>query len=164
MSQQLSLDAESVLDAWLTGDVWPRRIAAFLVDMVLIAALCLAGFWSTAILGVLTLGIGFLLLHFLWLIPPLYYIVSLRSRAAATPGQILVGLTLRQDHTLDRLDPLRPSFAQALAWTVLLGVSVTLGLLPMLLVLITRRHRAAHDLLSGLTVVHASALNRATGY
>lgn len=160
MSQSLPLDAEAARDAWLTRDVWPRRIFAFLVDLVLLAVLSVAVWWTIVVLGVATLGLGFLLLHFTWAIPPLYYVLWLRSAAAATPGQRLLGLTLRQDDTLEGGTPLPPSFAQALAWTVLLGVSFMVGMLPFLLVLVTRRRRAGHDLLSGLTVVHAAALGR----
>ena len=160
MSQSLPFDAEAMRDAWLTRDVWPRRIIAFLVDMVLLAVLSVAIWWVIVVLGFATLGLGFLLLHFTWAIPPLYYILWLSSSAAATPGQRLLGLTLRQDDTLEASVALRPSFAQALAWTVLLGVSFVLGMVPFLLVLVTRRHRAAHDLLSGLTIVHTSALGR----
>lgn len=162
MSQHLSLDAETKRDAWLTRDVWPRRIVAFLLDAFLIAILGIAVAWVIAVFGVLTLGVGFLLLHFVWLVSPLYYIICLCSTGAATPGQRLLGLTIRQDETLGTPTPMRPNFAQALAWTVLLGVSFALGMLPFLLVLITRRCRTGHDLLSGLTVVHAMSLGRET--
>ncbi|MGC9269672.1 RDD family protein [Acidiphilium sp.] len=160
MSQSLSLRSDIVLDAWLTRDVWPRRIVAFMIDVIVIALLALAVAWVILVFGILTLGLGFLLLHLLPLVPPIYYIAWLCTRAAATPGQRLLGLTLRQDDTLDQPEPLRPSIAQAIVWTVLLYLSFALSMLPFLLVLVTRRHRALHDLLSGLTVVHATALNR----
>lgn len=161
MSQRLSLDTQFVLDAWLTRDVWPRRIVAFLVDVVAIAILAAAIGWVIVVLGVLTLGLGFLLLHLTPLIPPVYYVLWLRTRGAATPGQRLLGLTVRQDETLILADPARPSLAQAIAWTVLLGLSFALSMVPFLVMFATRRRRAAHDLLSGLTIVHATALNRA---
>ncbi|MDD2876143.1 MAG: RDD family protein [Acidiphilium sp.] len=160
MSQGLSLRSDVVLDAWLTRDVWPRRIVAFVVDIVVIALVALAVAWVVLILGFLTFGLGFLLMHLIPLVPPVYYVAWLCTRSAATPGQRLLGLTLRQDDTLGQPDPVRPSLAQAIAWTVLLYLSFALSLLPFLLVLVTRRHRALHDLLSGLTVVHVTALNR----
>ncbi|MCF3947408.1 RDD family protein [Acidiphilium sp. AL] len=161
MSQRLSLDTGFVLDAWLTRDVWPRRILAFLVDVIAIAILAAAIGWVIVVLGFLTLGLGFLLLHLTPLIPPVYYVLWLQTRGAATPGQRLLGLTVRQDDTLILADPVRPSLAQSIAWTVLLGLSFALSMLPFLVMFATRRRRAAHDLLSGLTVVHATALNRA---
>lgn len=163
MSQELSLEADYVLDAWLTRDVWPRRILALIVDMVMIAILATAISWVIVLLGILTLGLGFLLLHLLWLVPFIYYVGWLCTRHAATPGQRLLGLCLREDATLALPAPARPGLAQAIAWTVLLYLSFALSLLPFLLVFVTRRRRAGHDLLSGLTMVHASALNRAPG-
>ncbi|SIQ54115.1 MULTISPECIES: RDD family protein [Acidiphilium] len=161
MSQSLSLRPDIVLDAWLTRDVWPRRIIAFIIDIILIAVLGTVLAWVIAVLGILTLGLGFLLFHLMPLIPAIYYVAWLCTRSAATPGQRLLGLTLRQDDTLSLPVPARPSLAQAIAWTVLLYLCFALSMIPFLLVLITRRHRALHDLLSGLTLVHAAALNRA---
>lgn len=161
MSQSLSLQPELMRDAWLTRDVWPRRIVAFIIDVVVIGIVAFALAWVVLLLGLLTLGLGFLLLHLIPLVPPVYYVVWLATGAAATPGQRVMGLTLRQDATLGLAVPARPSVGQAIAWTVLLYVSFALSMIPFLLVLFTRRHRAAHDLLTGLTVVHASALDRA---
>ena len=55
---------------------------------------------------------------------------------------------MRQDETLDR-----PNLAQALVWTLLLGLSFVLGCVPFALALFNPRHRAAHDLLSGLVII-----------
>jgi uncharacterized RDD family membrane protein YckC len=45
--------------------------------------------------------------------------------------------------------------AQALVWTLLLWVSFGLACVPFLLALVTPRHRAAHDLLSGLVIIRS---------
>jgi uncharacterized RDD family membrane protein YckC len=161
MSQSLSLRPDIMLDAWLTRDVWPRRLIAFIIDLFLIAVLGAALVWVIFVLGVLTLGLGFLLYHLMPLMPALYYVAWLRTQAAATPGQRLLGLTMRQDASLAWPVPERPNLGQAITWTVLLYVCFALSLIPFLLVLVTRRHRALHDLLSGLTLVHVTALNRA---
>jgi uncharacterized RDD family membrane protein YckC len=163
MSQSLSLRPDSVLDAWLTRDVWPRRIVAFIIDFILIAFLGLALIWVIFVLGVLTLGLGFLLYHLMPLMPALYYIGWLSTGTAATPGQRVMSLTMRQDATLAQPIPARPNLGQAITWTVLLYVCFALSMIPFLLVLVTRRHRALHDMLSGLTLVHITALNRASG-
>lgn len=151
---------DDMQDDWLTRDVWPRRIFAFLIDWVLIAILSAAIAWTIGVLGLLTLGFGFALWHLLWLVPPAYFILWLTTREAATPGQRLLGLTVRQDSALGFAGVAAgPSFAQGLAWTVLLFLSFSVAAgLPLLLVLFTKRRRALHDLLSGLTVVHRHAL------
>jgi uncharacterized RDD family membrane protein YckC len=48
---------------------------------------------------------------------------------------------------------LRPTMAQALVWTILFWLSFALACVPFFLALLPPRHRAAHDLLSGLVIV-----------
>lgn len=162
MSRSAPPDTEFILDMLLTRDVWPRRVFAFITDSILIGILAAVIGWTITVIGFLTLGLGFALYHLMPLIWPVYYVAWLQGHGAATPGQRLFGLTLRQDDSLILAAPVRPSLAQAIAWTVLLAVSFGFGLLPFLVMFVTRRRRAAHDLLSGLTVVHATALNRGT--
>lgn len=153
MSQGVSLNTAAVTDAWLTHAVWPRRIIAFLIDIIAITILVTALAWVIFVFGVLTFGIGFIALHLIPFVPALYYILWLLTRGSATPGQRMLGLSVRTDAMLAR-----PNFAQALVWTILLGISLGLSFLPFLLVLITKRHRAAHDLLTGLVVINDVAL------
>ncbi len=153
MSQGLSLNTNEPADAWLTRDVWPRRMIAFVIDMMVISIIAATLAWTIFVFGVLTFGLGFIALHLLPLIPPLYYIFALCSRASATPGQRLLGIAVRRNQSLAA-----PNLAEALTWTLLFGLSIALSFLPFLLALITKRHRAAHDILSGLVVVHRSAM------
>jgi uncharacterized RDD family membrane protein YckC len=153
MSQGLSLESAETADQWLTRDVWPRRVIAFVIDMIVISIMAATIAWTIFLFGVLTLGFGFVALHLLPLIPPLYYVFALCSRAAATPGQRLLGISVRRNTSL-----MPPNLAEALTWTLLFGLSMALSFLPLLLVLVTRRHRAAHDILSGLVVVHRAAI------
>lgn len=141
-------------DDWLTRDVWPRRIVAFCIDVVLILLIDLAAVFSITIIGVVTLGFGFLLLHILPIMPLIYYTVWIAG-SGASPGQAALGLAVRQDADLSR-----PSLAQALVWTLLLGLTFAFGLLPLLVVLVTKRRRTGHDILSGLVVVHKTALRQ----
>ncbi|OYV51193.1 MAG: RDD family protein [Rhodospirillales bacterium 20-60-12] len=141
-------------DDWLTRDVWPRRIVAFCIDVVLILLIDLAAVFSITIIGVVTLGFGFLLLHILPIMPFIYYTVWIAG-SGASPGQAALGLAVRQDANLSR-----PSLAQALVWTLLLGLTFAFGLLPLLVVLVTKRRRTGHDILSGLVVVHKTALRQ----
>ena len=159
MSQGLSLNTDKTADTWLTRDVWPRRVLAFVIDMIVISLIAATLAWTIFVFGVLTFGFGFIALHLLPLIPPLYYIFGLCSRALATPGQRLLGITVRRNQSLAA-----PNLAEVLTWTLLFGLSVALSFVPFLLVLVTKRHRAAHDILSGLVVVHRGAMLPARFY
>jgi uncharacterized RDD family membrane protein YckC len=142
------------LEAALTWHVLRRRVAASLVDLALCAVLAGAFFVFGLILGVLTLGLGLGVLVLLPAIPVLYNWLFVAARGA-TPGQSLFGLAVRQEAGLDR-----PESIQALVWA--LGFALTLmltgGLLWLLVVLITRRKRALHDIVAGLVVVRTEAL------
>ncbi len=127
-----------------------RRLLAFVVDMMLMA--CLGWFMAGMILifGVLTFGFGFLMFHILpWL--PLLYLAGWLGTAGATPGQLLFGLALRRDGSL-----LPPGPAEGFVWALLFMVSFALGGLPFLLALLGPKHRAGHDLLSGLAITRRS--------
>jgi uncharacterized RDD family membrane protein YckC len=142
------------LEAALTWHVLRRRVAASLVDLALCAVLAGAFFVFGLILGVLTLGLGLGVLVLLPAIPLLYNWLFIAYRGA-TPGQRLLGLALRRDSDLGP-----PEGIQALVWA--LGFALTLmftgGLLWLLIVLITRRKRALHDLVAGLVMVRTEAL------
>ena len=159
MSQGLLLNTDQTAEPWLTRDVWPRRILAFLIDMIVISLIAATLAWTIFVFGVLTFGFGFIALHLLPLVPPLYYIFALCSRASATPGQRLLAIAVRRNRTLEA-----PNLAEALTWTLLFGLSIALSCIPFLLVLITKRHRAAHDILSGLVVVHRDVIIPARRY
>ncbi len=142
-----------LLEAMLSEGTIARRIAGFVVDgvLVLIITKFLAvGFF---LFGILTLGLGMPLLGLLPFVAPAYNWLSLISPLAATPGQALFGLTVRD---ADNLAP--PTALAALVWTAGFYASLALGGAPLLLVLFTARRRTLHDLLSGLVVVRARAL------
>lgn len=141
---------------FIHGVMW-RRCAAWVVDAVLIGLLVWVLWWILAMVGVVTLGLGFALMPVLALVPFAYQMLSLLGRASATPGQGMLGLTVRRD---DDLGP--PTALQALIST--LGYYVTLatsGLL-LLVALFTTRHRTLHDLVSGLVVVRTRAMQALT--
>ncbi len=145
MSQ--SLYPQTNPDWLLTRGVLTRRFLALLVDVVLITILGWALAIFIVILGVFTLGLGWLAFHIIpWL--PLFYYTLLVGSEGATPGQRAFGIAVRQD-----IDLSPPTMAQALVWTLLLWVSFVLACVPFLLALAGPRHRAAHDLLSGLVII-----------
>jgi len=134
-------------DWLLTRGVLTRRFLALLVDVVLMTILGWALAIFIVILGVFTLGLGWLAFHIIpWL--PLFYYTLLVGSEGATPGQRAFGIAVRQD-----IDLSPPTMAQALVWTLLLWVSFVLACVPFLLALAGPRHRAAHDLLSGLVII-----------
>jgi uncharacterized RDD family membrane protein YckC len=137
-------------DWLLTHGVMTRRVFALIADCLLIGIVGWVGALGIALFGVLTLGLGWMAFHILPWMPLVYYALFI-GYAGATPGQRLFGLAVRQD-----ADLARPTMAQALVWTLLLWISFGLAFVPFLLALITPRHRAAHDLLSGLVVVRST--------
>ncbi len=137
----------------LLRDVLGRRVLAFLVDALVLAVICAVAWALLFGFGVLTLGLGLPLLGLLPAVPPLYNWLSLLGPAAATPGQALVGLTVRHDSNLAR-----PSGLQALVWAVGFYVTMALGAVWLLAALFTERHRTLHDIVSGLVVVRSRAL------
>ena len=139
--------APLVSDDRLVAGVLSRRLVAWLVDVCLLMALGIVG-WL--VVGVLTLGLGLPLLSML---PLLYNWGFVSSRLQATPGQAMLGLAVVRDEDLGP-----PTLLQALVWT--LGYLLTVFVFfPLTLVaLFTTRHRALHDLASGLLVVRRRAL------
>jgi uncharacterized RDD family membrane protein YckC len=143
-------------DAELTGGTIGRRIAAFLIDGIIVALLWLVLHTLLVVFGVLTLGLGLPLLGLLPFLPPLYNWLSLLSPLSATPGQAVMGLMLRNN---DDLSP--PSGFASLIWVLGFYVSLALSGLSMLLALFNARGRTLHDIAAGLVVVRAQALTRA---
>nr|WP_295739008.1 RDD family protein [uncultured Acidocella sp.] len=129
-----------------------RRCAALLLDMIGMALFGWAMVFAIAIFGVLTFGFGWIAFHILpWL--PLVYYTLLIGGTGATPGQRLTGIAVRQDATFAP-----PSLAQAFVWTLLLWLSFALAGLPFLLAFLNPRRRAAHDMLSGLTLMRVTQI------
>ena len=134
-------------DRRLYDGIVARRLLACCADIFIMA--CLGWFMAfmIVIFGILTFGFGFLMFHILpWL--PLLYLAGFVGGTGTTPGQFFLGLTLRQEGSL-----LPPAMAEAFVWALLFMLSFALGGLPFLLALFGPKHRAGHDLLSGLTVV-----------
>lgn len=145
---------DDAFEAALTWHVLRRRMAASLVDLFLCFLAASLFFLFGLFLGVVTLGFGFGVLALLPAIPVLYNWLFVAGMSA-TPGQRAMGLVVRRDADLGP-----PDGVQALVWA--LGFALTLmftgGLLWLLVVLLTLRKRALHDIVSGLVVVRAEAL------
>lgn len=153
------LESESLLDHVLTDGVPGRRFAAWLVD-ALILGVIVGVLWLVLLaLGLATLGLAFPLLTLLPAVPFLYHVGFLARDAAATPGMALLGITARQDADLSP-----PTLGEACVFTAGLYLTLAAGAVWLLVALITRRHRALHDLVSGLVIVRTRALTMAGGY
>jgi uncharacterized RDD family membrane protein YckC len=138
---------------WLTEGVLTRRVFAWLVDVLLIALICLALWFALTLFGLLTLGLGLPLLGILPLVPFCYHLLFLAGRRSATPGQSALGLVVRRNDDFGR-----PTPVQALVSTVLFYATLATTGLLLLIALFTVRRRTLHDLVSGLVVVRAQRL------
>jgi uncharacterized RDD family membrane protein YckC len=144
-------------DDFLTGGVLVRRIIAWMIDLVAIAVIAFGLailFWM---IGLATLGLGLGLLAVLPLVPFLYHVLSLLGPASATPGQQMLGLVVRRN---DDFGP--PTWLQAIICVLVYYATMMTSGLLLLVALFTARRRTLHDLLSGLIVIRADALEALT--
>ena len=140
-------------EAALTDGVTGRRVAAWLVDVVLVGIVlaCLhLGLW---VIGFLTFGLGWFLAGGLWVIPTAYVFAFAASPGQATPGQALLGLIVVRDEDLGR-----PTPAQALVYAVGYAVTMWAGVIWLLAAFFTRRARCLHDIVAGVAVLRAEAV------
>lgn len=145
----------SVAPVWTPRDdafdgVNRRRLVAWAVDHVLIAALIGIGFVALVILGFFTFGLAWGVLALFLVVPGPVLLVAyyawLQGTAGATPGMKVADLELRT------WDGRQVGVLQAALRTIL--YLLTWGL-PILFVvpLFTDRKRALHDIVSGTTLI-----------
>jgi len=131
-------------------DILPRRILAYVIDLIIVGFL---GFIVSMPLSILTL-LSFGLLGFLWHLVPLiglaYSILMIAGPGSATFGMRLASIAVR------RIDGGAPGLGHAILFTAgfYLSIAFTGGLI-LLLPLITPRHRALHDIVSGTLLVRS---------
>lgn len=144
----------SVRDEDFIQGVMTRRCLAWLLDLLFIGLLFVPVWLLLLLFGLLTLGLGFGAMAILPTVPFLYHFLSLLRASSATPGQALMGLTVRRD---DDLGP--PTGIQALVSIAMFYVTMATSGLLLLIALFTTRHRTLHDLASGLVVVRRQAFD-----
>jgi uncharacterized RDD family membrane protein YckC len=150
--------ARMVRDEEFIEGVLTRRVFAWFIDLMLIAVI-FAALWTVLFLfGLLTFGIGFAAMAVLPAIPFLYHFLSLLRFSSATPGQAVMGLTVRRDSDLGP-----PTGLQALIFTVVFYFTMATSGLLLLVALFTVRHRTLHDIASDLVVVRRRTLEVWTG-
>ena len=146
------LDGEIInsrLDDWRAYDgVRTRRIFAFLIDYLIIGLLCIPFAILVAVLGVVTLGLGWALYGVLGPVVALLYVWNtLGGDSQATVGMRMMGIRL------DRLDGRPIDGLLAVVHTVLFWAG-NVFLTPLILIapLFVDRKRTVHDLLLGTVV------------
>lgn len=142
--------ADPLTDWRLYDGVLGRRAFAFLIDVLIIGTLTVLSAVAIAILGVFTLGLGWLLFPLLWPgVALLYSAFSMGGPRSATVGMRTMGLEVRM------LDGSRLNPVIAAVHAVLFYASVTI-LTPFVLLvgLFADRKRLLHDLVLGTVVVN----------
>ena len=136
------------------------RVAAFIIDWVILAILYGAGMAAAAILGVLTLGLLWApLAALLPLLPLAYHTLFLSSPRHATPGQAFMGIRAVSVTAGGGPNWLQAGIAVLLFYA---GLLLTSGLI-LIWALFDARGRCLHDILSGTRIVRnecASGIDR----
>ena len=129
-------------------DVLPRRIVAYLLDLLFIGIVSWVVSFVLTLLAILSFGLLSVLFIALPAVGVLYGALTIGGAGSATWGMRLLSLEVR------RTDGGRPDFGQALVFSLLFYATVSLtSWLILLVALITPRHRALHDILSGLVIL-----------
>lgn len=150
-----TLDGEIItnrLDDWrMYQGVRTNRIFAFLIDYVIVFFLCIPVAILVFVLGVATLGLGWMLYGIMFPVVALAYVATtLGGPRQATKGMQMMGLKL------ERLNGEKVDGLLAIVHTVLFwGLNVVLTPLILLATLFLDRKRTVHDLLLGTVVVRA---------
>lgn len=129
--------------------VLSRRVFAFVVDYVMIALLWVPAAVVVFFLGILTLGLGFMLYPVLYAaIAMLYFGLTVGGSRQASPGMAMMGIGLA------RTDGKPIDFLTAIVHLVIFWIANAL-LTPLVLLigLFTDRGRLLHDLLIGTVSV-----------
>lgn len=141
-------------DDWrLYEGVRTRRILAFLIDYMLVLVLMIPFAILVFLLGIVTLGLGWMLFAAFGPFVALTYVaLTLGGRRQATVGMQMMGIRLVRLDGL-RVDPLLAIVHTVLFWA---GNVFTSGLI-LLATLVLDRKRTVHDLLLGTVVVRETA-------
>ena len=138
-------------DVRLYDGVRTRRIFAFILDYLLVALLMIPFGAIVALLGLVTLGLGWLLFGILFPLVALIYIwITLGGPQQATVGMRMMGIRL------ERLDGRPVDGMLAVVHSVLFwAANAILTPLVLLATLFTDRKRTLHDLLLGTVVARS---------
>lgn len=131
-----------------------RRIVAFLIDYLIVFLLCIPVAILIALLGVLTLGIGWGLYAIMVPVVALFYVArTLGGREAATKGMQIMNIKLVQLEG-GEITPIIAIVHSVLFW----AFNAVLTPLILLATLVLDRKRTVHDLLLGTAVVRSDRM------
>lgn len=131
-----------------------RRSMAFIMDLILITVLMFATSIAVLFLGILTLGLAWVLFAILWPAVALLYVAfTLGGPNSATPGMRAMGIELRLWYG-DKCYPLLAAVHGTLFY---LSVSF-LTPLVLLVSFFSDRKRLLHDMVLGTVMVDSAAL------
>ena len=137
-------------DDWRAySGVLSRRVFAFILDYLIVLLLCIPAAVIVFFLGIITLGLGFMLYPALFVIVAvLYFGMTLGGPSQATPGMRAMGIAMA------RMDGRRIDFLLSTVHIVLFWV-INSVLTPLILLagLFTERSRLVHDFLLGTVIV-----------
>lgn len=133
--------------------VLPRRVVAFAIDFVIIAAPIVLAAMVIFAFGVVTLGLGWALY---WLLPPgsvlwaiAYFGITLASRESATIGMRVMDLEMRTWYGAPAY------FVLGAVHAVLFWLSISaLSPLILLICFFNHRRRLLHDIVLGTVVIN----------
>lgn len=128
-----------------------KRFIAFIIDAAIIFFLTVLAYVAVAVLGIVTLGLAWLLFGLVFPAVGLgYNAVTIGGRNSATVGQRMMGLEVRMWYGA-KVTPLIAAFHALLFWFSLVVF------FPILLwAFFDQRKRCLHDILAGVVVINRS--------
>ncbi|MGU3398523.1 RDD family protein [Brucellaceae bacterium D45D] len=128
-----------------------RRIMAFLIDYLIVFLLCIPAAIVIAILGIITLSLGWMLYAVMFPAVALFYVAkTMGGPHQATKGMQIMNLKLVKLEG-GTVDPMLAIVHSVLFW----GFNVVLTPLILLATLVLDRKRTVHDLLLGTAVIRS---------
>jgi uncharacterized RDD family membrane protein YckC len=140
----------------LYDGILAKRVVAFFIDVLIVALLMVPAFLLVFIIGIVTLGLGFLLFPPVFAIVALGYVaLALGGPSSATIGMRATNIEMRTG-TGGRMFPLLAAMHALIFW---FSVSI---LTPLVLVvgLLSNRSRLLHDILLNTVMVNSAAIDR----
>lgn len=138
-----------VTEPQLFSAVIRKRCVAFLIDAVIITILWAIAFLLVSVLGIVTLGLGWLLFGLIFPIVGLgYNAFTIGGPKSSTIGQRMMGLAVPMWYG-GKVTPLIAAFHALLFW-----FSLTLFFPILLWCFFDSRKRCLHDILAGVLVIN----------
>lgn len=126
-----------------------KRFVAFLIDAVIITVLTVIAYFVVALLGIVTLGLAWLLFGLVFPVVGLgYNAFTIGGAKSATIGQRIMGLTVPMWFG-GKVTPLIAAFHALLFW-----LSLTIFAPILLWCFFDARKRQLHDILAGVVVIN----------